>query len=91
MPPGPVTPAHDLRRRAAGSRHTAAAIEQASAINLHQRGGADTWVGPTPTQCHDALLTIRSSLIAAAAHLRASAAQLDRRAQALSDDTTIRS
>ncbi|MCU1391934.1 MAG: hypothetical protein JWM34_362 [Ilumatobacteraceae bacterium] len=79
MPPAPVTPDH-LRERARLLRQLASRLRTSLAIDLHRRADHDTWIGPTPDHCHDDLVAMRASLIAAGQHLTDSAHALEVRA-----------
>ncbi|MCU1397401.1 MAG: hypothetical protein JWN62_510 [Acidimicrobiales bacterium] len=82
MPPAPVTP-DQLRQRATALRRLGSRMEGAAALDLHRRATDDTWMGPTPTRCHDDLLAIRTQILGAADDVRSRAAALERQAQHL--------
>ena len=51
-----------LRARARDLRAVSVKLGASRALVLHTLSGPDTWVGPTPQSCHDALVGIRRSL-----------------------------
>jgi hypothetical protein len=83
MPPAPVTPADQLRQRAAALRHVATRIDALTVLDLHRRADSSTWIGPTPQRCHELLLAMRTSVANAADDVRATSRLLDQRAAAL--------
>lgn len=72
-----------LRARAAHVRRISATIGASRALTLHNLAGPDTWVGPTPRSCSDALLAIRLQLQASQRTLNDAARCLERRADQL--------
>jgi hypothetical protein len=64
-------------------RALASALDNTSLHDLHRRAEGDTWVGPTPSRCHDTLISMRASLRNAAAQLRTNARLLNERATQL--------
>ena len=80
MPPAPVTP-DQLRQRAGILRRLASRLDQALVLDLHQRAGDDTWIGPTPHHCHDDLCAVRASILAAGRDLQVNAAGLEQQAR----------
>ncbi|MCU1367173.1 MAG: hypothetical protein JWN39_2812 [Ilumatobacteraceae bacterium] len=82
MPPAPVTP-DQLRQRATALRRLGSQLEGAAALDLHRRATEDTWIGPTPSHCHEALLGLRTRILGAAEDVRSRAAALERQAQHL--------
>lgn len=82
MPSGSDTP-ESLRSRAVALRKVAKKLDSASALELHNRAGRDVWDGATPRQCHDELLAVRRTLLAAADDLRRGARVLEDRAAQL--------
>jgi len=73
----------DLRARAATIRSVAKTLDAAKLLDLHRRAGADVWLGPTPTLCHDNLVQMRSLITGAASDLRTAARNLELRADLL--------
>lgn len=82
MPSGPDTP-EGLRSRAIALRKVASKLDNAAALDLHQRAGVDVWEGPTPRTCHDELLDVRRNVLKAAQDLRSNARVLEDRAAQL--------
>ena len=72
-----------LRARARALRSTAGLVVASGAIDLYRLAGPETWVGPTPEACVDALLTARRRLGTAHDLLTDHARILDRRADGL--------
>ncbi len=75
------TPA-DLRARAGALRNAAALLPGWEIGNLVGRAGPDSWVGPSPSACLEALVQLRLDLTAARDGLLATARQLEHRADA---------
>jgi hypothetical protein len=82
MPPT-VTPADQLVQRAGALRRLASSIDHADAAVLYRRATIETWIGPTPQQCLDDLLSARTLLAQAADLLRTGATRLEARAAQL--------
>jgi hypothetical protein len=83
-----TSPASLLRERARSLRAFADRVQQLEAIGLAGLADADTWMGPSPTHCHEALVTMRRRLIDEADDLRRTAARFERSADALALATT---
>lgn len=67
-----------LRRRAAGLRLLAQRMNALSVLDCYRSAGTDTWVGPSPQLCDDALRRIPIALRAEADSLSREARRLDR-------------
>lgn len=72
-----------LRARARHLRSLSGKIGASHALSVHGLAGPDTWVGPTPQSCYDALLAIRRQLQAQQQSLNGTARSFDRRADEL--------
>ena len=81
--------AEQLRARARGLRAVSAQLGASRALVIHGLAGPDTWVGPTPQACHDALLTIRRRLLAHQDALLETARTFERRADDLARQPTV--
>ena len=80
--PESATP-QDLRARAVAIRSVAKVLDSAQVLDLHRRAGPDVWLGPTPTECLDSLVRMRTVITGAATDLRAAAHNLESRAEQL--------
>jgi hypothetical protein len=69
-----------LRARAAGLRNLSAKIGKSPALTVCSGAGPDTWVGPTPDRCYEALKTIKDQLKKQQSTLLDNAALLEQRA-----------
>lgn len=78
-----TTDAARLRLRAAGLRALARRLTSLRVLDLHRLAGVDTWVGPSPEHCADAMRLRRTQLLDAADELVADARRLERRAAEL--------
>jgi hypothetical protein len=78
-----VTQAEQLRARARHLRTLSSQVAGAGALTVYRLAGVDTWVGPTPRACADALLTMRRQLQNGQASLTDAARGLERRADAI--------
>jgi hypothetical protein len=78
-----TSPASVLHERARSLRAMAARLEQLEALGLAARAGVDTWMGPTPSRCHDSLVSMRRRLLDEADSLRRTAARCDRSAESM--------
>ncbi len=78
-----------LRARARGLRAVSGKIGASPALTIHGLAGPDTWVGPTPQACYDALLAIRRQLQTQQQALIDAARTLERRADELEQQPTI--
>jgi hypothetical protein len=67
-----------LRSRAAGLRALARRLHALQLLDCYRSAGADTWVGPSPQRCDDALRAIPATLRAHADALATEARRLDR-------------
>ena len=83
------TDVEQLRARARHLRYAAAAIDSSRAVTVHSLAGPDTWVGPTPQACHEALVAVRRLLHANQQCLEDSARSLERRADQLERQPAI--
>ena len=63
--------------RAAQLRRLAREIESLRLLDLHRRGGTDTWIGPAAQHCLDELVLQRRLILAAADGLRIAARRLE--------------
>lgn len=72
-----------LRARAIHLRRISTVIGASRALTVHNLAGSDTWIGPTPQSCSDALLAIRRQLQSNQQTLNDAARALDRRADQL--------
>jgi hypothetical protein len=84
----PTQPQH-LRAAATRMRALAASIGSSRALTVYRLGGLDTWIGPTPQRCDDALRTIRRQLQSAQQSSSDIARSLDRRADAVQHQLSI--
>ena len=75
--------AEQLRATAMRMRALAAGIGTSRALTVYKLAGLDTWLGPTPQRCDDALLTIRRQLQSAQQWASDVARRLDREADAV--------
>ena len=78
-----------LRARARELRAVSARLGASRALVVHTLAGPDTWVGPTPQSCYDALVAIRRNLQAHQQDLLDVARTLERRADELARQRTI--
>jgi hypothetical protein len=72
-----------LRARAVHLRHLSAVVGASRAMTVYRLAGPDTWIGPTPQSCSDALLAMRRQLQASQQTLDDAARCLERRADQL--------
>lgn len=72
-----------LRASARHLRGIAGAIANSRALTVFNLAGADTWVGPTPQACSDALVTLRRQLQTTQQTLTDTARRIERQADAL--------
>lgn len=79
----PTVAEQQLRSRARELRRLARRLADSEATQLHQRAGADTWVGPTAQRCLDELYAVRRHLLQAHDDLVTAATGLDRKADQL--------
>jgi hypothetical protein len=82
-----TSPASLLRQRARSLRMLADRLQHLEAIGLPPLADVDTWMGPSPSRCHDALLTMRRRLLDEVDELRRSAARFERTADGLATGT----
>ena len=78
-----------LRTRAGHLRAVASRIGASRALVIYALAGPETWVGPTPQACDDALLAIRRRLLAQQQALNDTARTFDRRADELEQRSSI--
>jgi hypothetical protein len=78
-----ASPASLLRQRARNLRTLADRLQQLETLGLAPLAGVDTWMGPSPSRCHDALVSMRRRLLAEADELRVTAARFERTADSL--------
>ncbi|MBI4884812.1 MAG: hypothetical protein HY826_12245 [Actinobacteria bacterium] len=78
-----ATAADTLRTRAAALRSMAVRLRSLRILDCFRWGGADTWVGPSPQRCDEALRAIPGALRAQADTLCTQARQLERLAAEL--------
>jgi hypothetical protein len=78
-----ITQIELLRTTARHLRSMSNLIGASRALTVHSLAGPDTWVGPTPQACHDALLALRGRLQAHQQTLTDDARRLERRADVL--------
>jgi hypothetical protein len=78
-----TSPASILRDRARSLRGLADRLGQLEALGLARLAEVDTWMGPSPARCHDALTSLRRGLLDEADELRRTASRFDRSADAL--------
>jgi hypothetical protein len=81
--------ADQLRARATHLRAISTKIGACRALTVHNLAGPDTWVGPTPQLCHDALLALSRQLQAHERALTDTARTFDRRADELERQQAI--
>jgi hypothetical protein len=84
-----TSPASVLRERARSLRTLADRLQRAEVLGLAALADVDTWMGPSPSRCHDALVMIRGRLLDEADELRRAAARCDRSADSLTVATTV--
>jgi hypothetical protein len=72
-----------LRTRANRLRLLGRGISRSRALTVYTLAGPDTWVGPTPKSCEEALRTVRQQLQAGQQSLLDAAHVLERRADEL--------
>ena len=77
------TQAEHLRATAMRMRSLAASIGASRALTVYKLAGLDTWIGPTPQRCDDALLTMRRQLQSAQQSSSDVARRLEREADAV--------
>ena len=75
-----ATQIHQLRASATRMRALAASIGTSRALTVYNVAGLDTWIGPTPQRCDDALLAVRRQLQSAQQSSNDVARSLDRQA-----------
>jgi len=75
--------AEQLRERATGLRALARRLQQLRVLSLHHDAGPDTWLGPSPHRCVDAMRAIRAALLADADDLLYRAHRFERAAAEL--------
>lgn len=78
-----------LRTRARQLRSLSGSIGNSRALTVYTLAGPDTWVGPTPRSCSDALVAVRRQLQANQQSLVDLARGLDRRADQLEQQLPI--
>jgi phosphoglycolate phosphatase-like HAD superfamily hydrolase len=78
-----------LRDTAASLRSLANKIGNSRALTVHRSAGTDTWVGPTPDRCYEALRTMKDQLQAQQSTLVDTARILERRADTLDTQLPI--
>ncbi len=84
-----ATQVEQLRARARHLRSTAATIGSSRALTIYSLAGPDTWIGPTPQACHDALLAMRRQLQTNRQFLDDAARGLERRADQLAQQPVV--
>jgi FtsZ-interacting cell division protein YlmF len=85
-----TTPAsQQLRSRADSLRKLSAKISKSPALTVCSGAGPDTWVGPTPDRCYEALKTIKDQLKKQQSTLIDSAALLEKQAERIENQITI--
>jgi hypothetical protein len=72
-----------LRARARHLRAVSGLIGASRSLTVYNLAGSDTWVGPTPHACAEALLTLRRRLQTGQLALTDAARGLDRRADVI--------
>jgi hypothetical protein len=65
-------------------------IGDSRGLTVYNLAGSDTWIGPTPQACSDALLEIRGKLLADQQTLTDAARRLERRADLLEQQPPAR-
>ena len=80
----PTTPADRLRARALVLRTFARRMQHLEALTLYVRAGTDTWMGPSPQVCDDALRQARTGVLAQADQLIVTARRFERQATEMS-------
>jgi len=78
-----------MRATAMRMRALATSIGGSRAMTVHSRGGLDTWIGPTPQLCDDALLSMRRQLQSAQQSSSDTARRLERQADAVQHQLSI--
>ena len=72
-----------LRARAVHLRRLSTVVGASRALTLYSLAEPDTWIGPTPQACSDALMAMRRQLQASQQTLNDAARCLERRADEL--------
>jgi hypothetical protein len=72
-----------LRARARHLRLVSAAIGSSRALTVYRLADTDTWVGPTPQACRDALIALRRQLQTHQQSVSDAARRLEREADRL--------
>ena len=80
------TTADHFRQRATHLRSLARRLHSLRVLDCYRSSGIDTWVGPSPQRCDDALRTFPATLRAQADSLTTEARRLDR----IADDLDAR-
>ncbi len=78
-----ATQVEQLRARASHLRSVSGKIGTSRALAVHSLAGPDTWIGPTPQSCYEALLALRRQLQAQQQALIDTARTFERRANEL--------
>lgn len=81
--------ADQLRGRARSLRSFARALRTLRVLDCYRSAGSDTWVGPSPQRCDDALRRFPGTLHAHADALYAEARRLDRLASDMDARSTL--
>jgi hypothetical protein len=86
-----ATEVEQLRATARHLHSVSKMIGSSRALTVHNLAGTDTWVGPTPQACYDALLALRRQLLGSQQTLTDTAHRLERRADVLEQQPVISS
>jgi hypothetical protein len=78
-----ATQVDELRARATRLRLLGRRISRSRALTVYTLAGSDTWVGPTPQSCEEALRAVRQQLQNSQQSLQDAAYVLERRADEL--------
>lgn len=81
--------AEKLRATAERLRSLSLRISTSQALTVYSLAGPETWVGPTPQSCCEALLAVRRQLQASQKTLTDTARRLEWQAEAIERQPTI--
>ena len=84
-----VAEIEQLRARARALCALSTRLGASRVLVLHRLAGPDTWVGPTPQSCYDALVAVRRQLQTHQQALHDIARTLERRADELARQSAI--
>jgi hypothetical protein len=85
-----TTQVEQLRATARQLHSVAGLIGGSRALNVYTLAGTETWEGPTPLACSEALMTLRRRLIASQQAATDTARRFERRADLLEQQPVLR-